>query len=75
MPEYKYKQSKYEMTTKVPFRSIVVAASTGGKSVLIQNLLLNIGHGSFEKVYIFSPSIHSDPAFYEVKKYQKEVMK
>ena len=29
----------------------------------------------FERVYIFSPSIHSDPAFYEVKKYQKEVMK
>ena len=75
IPEYKYKQSKYEMTPKLPFRSIVVASSTGGKTVLIQNLLLNSYRGSFERVYIFSPSIHSDPAFYEVKKYQKEVMK
>ena len=68
IPEYKYKQSKYEMTPKLPFRSIVVASSTGGKTVLIQNLLLNIYRGSFERVYIFSPSIHSDPALYEVKK-------
>ena len=75
IPEYKYKQSKYEMTPKLPFRSIVVASSTGGKTVLIQNLLLNIYRGSFERVYIFSPSIHSGPALYEVKKYQKEVMK
>ena len=75
IPGYKYKQSKHEMTPKLPFRSIVVASSTGGKTVLIQNPLLNIYRGSFERVYIFSPSIHSDPAFYEVKKYQKEVMK
>ena len=75
IPEYEYKQSKYEMVPKLPFRSIIVASSTGGKTVLIQNLLLNIYRGSFERVYIFSPSIHADPAFYEVKKYQKDVMK
>ena len=75
IPEYKYKQSKYDMVPRLPFRSIIVASSTGGKTVLIQNLLLNIYRGSFERLYIFSPSIHSDPAFYEVKKYQKEVMK
>ena len=75
IPEYEYKQSKYEMVPKLPFRSIIVASSTGGKSVLIQNLLLNVYRGSFERIYIFSPSIHSDPTFYEVKKYQKEVMK
>ena len=75
IPEYEYKQSKYDMVPKLPFRSIIVASSTGGKTVLIQNLLLNIYRGSFERVYIFSPSIHADPAFYEVKKYQREVMK
>ena len=74
IPEYKYKQSKYEIVPKLPFRSIIVASSTGGKTVLIQNLLLNIYRGSFERCYIFSPSVNSDPAFYEVKKYQKEVM-
>ena len=75
IPEYEYKQSKYDMVPKLPFRSIIVASSTGGKTVLIQNLLLNIYRGSFERVYIFSTSIHADPAFYEVKKYQREVMK
>ena len=63
IPEYNYKQSKYELTPKLPFRSIVVASRKGGKTDLIQDLLLNI-YGSFERVYIFSPSIHSDPAFY-----------
>ena len=75
IPDYKYKQSKYEMVPKLPFRSIIVASSTGGKTVLIQNLLLNIYRHSFERVYIFSPSVNSDPAFYEVKKYQQEMMK
>ena len=75
IPEYEYKQSKYDMVPKLPFRSIIVASSTGGTTVLIQNLLLDIYRGSFERVYIFSPSIHADPAFYEVKKYQREVMK
>ena len=75
IPEYEYKQSKYDMVPKLPFRSIIVASSTGGKTVLIQNWLLNIYRGSIERVYIFSPSIHADPAFCEVKKYQREVMK
>ena len=75
IPEYEYKQSKHEMVPKLPLRSIIVASSTGGKIVLIQNLLLNVYGGSFERCCIFSSSIHSDPTFYEVKKYQREVMK
>ena len=51
------------MVPKLPFRSIAVASSTGGKTVLIQNLLLNIYRGSFKRVYVFSPSIHGDPVF------------
>ena len=50
IPEYEYKQSKHDMVPKLPFRSIIVASSTGGKTVLIQNLLLNIYRGSFERV-------------------------
>ena len=63
------------MVPKLPFRSIIVASSTGGKSVLIHNLLLNAYRGSFGRIYIFSHSIHSDPTKYEVKTYQKEVLK
>ena len=56
IPEYEYKQSKYDMVPKLPFRSIIVATSTGGKTVLIQNLLLNIYRGSFEE-YISSHQV------------------
>ena len=34
--QYEFKQSDYEMADKLPFRSIVVSASQGGKGILIQ---------------------------------------
>ena len=34
--QFEFKQSKYEHADKLPFRSIVVSASQGGKGILIQ---------------------------------------
>ena len=45
-----YKNSKYEMMPSLPARMLCVASSTGGKSVLIQNLILKICLGSFERI-------------------------
>ena len=75
IPQYMYKNSKYEILPKLPARMIAVASSTGGKSVLIQNLILKIYRGSFERIYIFSPSIHVDDSWTAVKKYISDVMK
>ena len=75
IPEYKYKNSKFDMMPKLPARMLCVASSTGGKSVLIANLILKMYRGSFERIYIFSPSIHVDDTWNAVKKHQKEVMK
>ena len=75
IPQYKYKNSKYEILPKLPARMIAVASSTGGKSVLIQNLILKMYRGSFERIYIFSPSIHVDDTWTAVKKYISDVMK
>ena len=75
IPQYKYKNSKYEILPKLPARMIAVASSTGGKSVLIQNLILKIYRGSFERIYIFSPSIHVDDTWMAVKKYISDAMK
>ena len=75
IPEYKYKNSKYEMMPSLPARMLAVASSTGGKTVLIQNLILKIYRGSFERIYIFSPSVHVDDTWKAVKKYIKETMK
>ena len=53
IPQYRYKNSKYETLPKLPARMIAVASSTGGKSVLIQNLILKICSGPFERTYLF----------------------
>ena len=73
--DYASKQSKYEHGPKLPFHSIVVASSTGGKTVLIQNLMLNVYRDCFARIFIFSPPVHNDPTFVEVKKCQKDQMK
>ena len=70
--EYEFKQSKYERVPKLPFRSVIVASSTGGKTVLIQNLILNVYRNSFARIFIFSPSVHNNPTFTEVKKYIRD---
>ena len=44
----------------------------GGKIVLIQNLILNVYRNSFARIFIFSPSVHNDPTFTEVKKYIRD---
>ena len=75
IPQYKFKNSKYEMLPKLPARMIAVASSTGGKSVLIQNLKLKSYRGSFERIYTFSPRIHVDDTWTAVKKYISDVMK
>ena len=72
IPKYNY---KYEMMPSLPAKMLCVASSTGGKSVLIQNLILKIYRGSFERIYIFSPSVHVDDTWRAVKKYITDVMK
>ena len=73
--EYEYKQSKCPRVPKIPFRSIIVTSSTGGKTVLIQNLILDVDRDCFSRIFIFSPGVHTDPTFVEVKKYVKNHLK
>ena len=77
IPQCKYKNSKYELLPKLPARMIAVGSSTGGKSALTQNLILKIYRGSFERIYMISPSpsIHVDDTWTAVKKYVNDVMK
>jgi hypothetical protein len=62
-------------TNKVNIHTITVASSTGGKTVLIQNLILDVYRDCFSRIFIFSPSVHTDPTFVEVKKYIRKEMK
>ena len=69
------KQSPYPQADKLPFRSIIVSASQGGKGILIQNLILKIYRGCFERIYIVSPTAHIDEAYKEVIRYIEKELK
>lgn len=60
LKEYEVKQSKYNVVSKLPLRAIVLGPSNSGKSILIQNMILDIYHKCFSRIYIFSPSINVD---------------
>jgi hypothetical protein len=70
--EYDIKQSKYDQVGSIPVRSILLGASGSGKGILLQNMIMDIYHGCFERVYIFSPSINVDMNWKPVKEYIKK---
>ena len=50
-------------------RSMIFAPSGSGKTVLLQNMILDIYRGCFNRIYIFSPSIDIDQTWQPVKEY------
>ena len=73
--QYEVKQSNYSMIPKIPFRSIILGPRRSGKTILLQNMILDIYRGCFSRVYIFSLSIIVDDVWTPVKKYIKDEMK
>mgnify|MGYP000417741973 CR=1 FL=1 len=74
--DYSCKQSKSKVLPRLPLRGILLAPSGSGKSVMLASMLLeaNMYRGCFERIYIFSPSIHVDQTWQAVKDYQEKVM-
>ena len=56
-------------------RSILVAPSGAGKTVLLTNMILDICKGCFSRVYIWSPSIYVDNTWKPVKDYTRDHIK
>ena len=75
LQEYTCKQSKHDIVPKLPLRGILLAPSGSGKTVLLSNLILNVYRDCFERLYIFSPSVHVDQTWQAVKDYQEKIMK
>ena len=68
--EYTVKQSKYKiLKDALPMRTILCGASGSGKTILIQNMILNLFRDCFERIYIFSPSVNHDQTWEPVKSY------
>ena len=72
--EFEFKQSKYKQCGSLPMRSVLLGPSGSGKGVLLQNMILDIYRGCFERIYIFSPSINVDHTWQPVKKYISETI-
>ena len=72
--QYEVKQSKYKQCGTLPVRNVILGPSGSGKTVLLQNLILNVYRGCFERIYIFSPSIIVDSTWDPVKEYMEEEM-
>ena len=60
LKEYEVKLSKYDVVSKLPLRAIILGPSGSGKSILLQNMIMDIYHKCFSRIYIFSPSINVD---------------
>ena len=69
LKQYEFKQSPYPQADKLPFRSIIVSASQGGKGFFFQNLILKIYRGCFERIWVVSPTAHIDEAYKSVIRY------
>ena len=68
--EYECKQSKYgEHVPKLPTRSMILSPGGGGETVLLQNMIVDIHRGCFNRIYILSPGIYFDHTWRPVKDY------
>ena len=72
--QYEVKQSKYKQCGSLPIRNVILGPSGSGKTVLLQNLILNVYKGCFERIYIFSPSINVDATWDPVRDFIDEEM-
>ena len=70
--EFTSKQSRFEHVPKLPMRALLFGPSGSGKGVFLSSFILDIYRGCWERIYIFSPSIHLDETWVEVKRYIRE---
>ena len=68
------RQSNSLHLPRLAMRSLFLANSSGGKTTLIANLLLNkrAYRDVFSAIYVFSPSVHHDGTWGAVKKYVRD---
>ncbi len=72
--KFNAKQSKYGMCAELPMKSIILGPSGSGKSVLLQNMMMDIYKYCFEKISI-SPTIHIEKSREPINKYMTEKLK
>ena len=66
--EWTTDQPKHEVLPSLPCRLALVGPSGSGKTQLIQSLIMDMyrtkrGKSCFARIYVWSPSVHVDPAW------------
>ena len=74
--EYELKQPRSQVMSGVPLRGLLVNPSGGGKTTLLANLILNedMYRGVFDRIFIFSPTVHLDSTWEPVNFFIYEVL-
>ena len=61
--------SKHEHLPPTPLKGIILGPSGSGKMVVLVDMILRLYRGAWERIYIFSPSVHIDSSWAPVKDY------
>ena len=68
--QFQVKQSKYKLLCEnLPTRALLCAPSGSGKTVLLQQMIMNLYDRCFSRIFIFSPSVNHDSVWEPVKDY------
>ena len=71
-PSYTSKQPKSDVLPPTPLRGIILGPSGSGKTVVLVDMILRLYRGVFERIFIFSPSVHLDSTWLPVKRYVEQ---
>ena len=55
--EFNVKQSSYSQCGRLPMRAIICGPRGSGKTILLQNMLLDRYKGGFSRIAMFSPYV------------------
>ena len=69
---YSSKQPEHAHLPSTPLRGVFVGPSGAGKTAVLVDMILRLYRDCFERLYIFSPSIHLDSTWAPVKEYVKQ---
>jgi hypothetical protein len=73
--EWTTKGSKHEHLPPTPLRGIVLGPTNSGKSCVLVSMILDMYRNAWERIYIFSPSVHLDSCWKPVKDYIENDLK
>jgi hypothetical protein len=73
--EWTTKGSKYEHLPQTALRGLILGPTNSGKTVVLIDMILRLYRGAFERIYVFSPTVHVDSAWGPVKDYIEKDLK